>query len=104
MVSGGIGKDAWEGVDRGLFEHLRGVRRELAQERSVPAFVIFSDATLRELARIRPTTESQMRRVRGVGERKLADLGPRFLGEVASYTREHPPTGAGVLDAPRPRR
>lgn len=93
VVSSGIEKDAWEGVDRGLFEHLRGVRRELAQERSVPAFVIFSDATLRELARVCPTTESQMRRVRGVGERKLADLGPRFLGEVASYTREHPSTG-----------
>jgi len=104
VVSGGIGKDAWEGVDRGLFEHLRGVRRELAQERSVPAFVIFSDATLRELARIRPTTESQMRRVRGVGERKLADLGQRFLGEIASYTRENPSTGGRVVDATRPRR
>jgi ATP-dependent DNA helicase RecQ len=104
VVSGGIEKVAWEGVDRGLFEHLRGVRRELAHERSVPAFVIFSDATLRELARIRPTTESQMRRIRGVGERKLADLGPRFLAEIAHYHREYPPTGAVVLDDPRPRR
>ena len=99
VVSSDIEKDAWEGVDRGLFEHLRGVRRELAQERSVPAFVIFSDATLRELARIRPTTESQMRRVRGVGERKLAELGRRFLAEIAHYHREHPPSGTSVLDA-----
>ncbi len=98
VAATGIEKDAWEGVDRGLFEHLRGVRRELAQERSVPAFVIFSDATLRELARIRPTTESQMRRVRGVGERKLADLGSRFLAEIAHYHREHPPSGTSVLD------
>ncbi len=92
VAASDIEKDAWEGVDRGLFEHLRGVRRELAQERSVPAFVIFSDATLRELARIRPTTESQMRRVRGVGERKLAELGRRFLAEIAYYHREHPPS------------
>ncbi len=104
VVSTGIEKDAWEGVDRGLFEHLRGVRRELAQERSVPAFVIFSDATLRELARIRPTTESQMRRVRGVGERKLAELGQRFLAEIAHYHREHPPSGTSVLDAGAQRR
>jgi len=104
VVSSGIEKDAWEGVDRGLFEHLRGVRRELAQERSVPAFVIFSDATLRELARIRPTSESQMRRVRGVGERKLAELGERFLAEIAHYHREHPPSGTSVLDAGARRR
>ncbi|MEK7730357.1 MAG: HRDC domain-containing protein, partial [Planctomycetota bacterium] len=104
VVSTGIEKDAWEGVDRGLFEHLRGVRRELAQEKSVPAFVIFSDATLRELARIRPTTESQMRRVRGVGERKLAELGRRFLAEIAHYHREHPPSGTSVLDAGARRR
>jgi len=104
VVSSGIEKDAREGVDRGLFEHLRGVRRELAQERSVPAFVIFSDATLRELARIRPTTESQMRRVRGVGERKLAELGQRFLAEIAHYHREHPPSRTSVLDAGAQRR
>jgi ATP-dependent DNA helicase RecQ len=104
VVSTGIEKDAWEGVDRGLFEHLRGVRRELAQERSVPAFVIFSDATLRELARIQPATESQMRRVRGVGERKLAELGQRFLAEIAHYHREHAPSGTSVVDAGARRR
>ncbi|MFH1109973.1 MAG: DNA helicase RecQ [Planctomycetota bacterium] len=104
VAATGIEKDAWASVDRGLFEHLRGVRRELAQERSVPAFVIFSDATLRELARIRPTTESQMRRVRGVGERKLAELGERFLAEIAHYHREHPPSGTSALDAGARRR
>ena len=85
--------DAWEGVDRKLFEHLRTVRRELALERSVPAFVIFSDATLRDLARLRPRTSQEMRRVRGIGEQKLADLGPRFLTEIANYLPSPAPKG-----------
>ncbi|MGH7767545.1 MAG: RecQ family ATP-dependent DNA helicase, partial [Candidatus Binatia bacterium] len=45
---------SWEGVDRGLFERLRALRREVADERRVPAYVLFSDATLRDMARIRP--------------------------------------------------
>ncbi len=77
--------NSWEGVDRGLFEHLRSIRRGLAVERSVPAFVIFNDATLRDLARQRPKSLSAMRRVRGIGERKLADLGDRFLAEITTY-------------------
>jgi len=79
-------QESWEGVDRDLFEHLRSVRREIALERSVPAFVIFSDATLRDLARLRPKTSTDMRRVRGIGERKLADLGARFLSEIQTFS------------------
>ncbi len=76
---------SWEGVDRGLFEHLRAVRAEIAQARDLPAYIIFGDATLRDMARIRPASGRSFLLVRGVGERKLADLGPRFLEEVASY-------------------
>lgn len=79
------GDGGWEGVDRGLFEHLRGIRRALAQERAVPAFVILSDATLRELARLRPTTRDAFARVRGIGEHKLADFGDRFLDAIAAH-------------------
>lgn len=78
-------EESWEGVDRNLFEHLRSVRREIALERSVPAFVVFSDATLRDLARVRPKTPPEMRRVKGIGERKMADLGERFLAEIAAF-------------------
>ena len=78
-------EEAWEGVDRGLFEHLREVRRALAAERGVPAYVIFDDRTLRALARERPGTLRQMSGVRGVGEKKLADLGEVFLGEITAY-------------------
>lgn len=77
--------DSWDGVDRGLFESLRRLRREVAEERGVPPFVVFSDATLRDLARRRPTTARAMLAVHGVGERKLSDLGPRFLPVIREY-------------------
>jgi ATP-dependent DNA helicase RecQ len=79
----------WEGVDRGLFEHLRELRRAIADERGVPPFVVFGDATLRELARLHPSTPAAFGSVRGVGERKLADLGERFVGAITAYCREH---------------
>ena len=79
--------ESWEDVDRELFESLRALRRELAEERSVPAYVLFSDATLRDMARLRPGSRAAFLDVRGVGERKLADLGDRFLEEISSYCR-----------------
>jgi ATP-dependent DNA helicase RecQ len=80
-------ESSWEDVDRGLFESLRALRRKIADERSVPAYVLFSDATLRDIARLRPSTPAALLAVRGVGERKLADLGPRFLEHIESYCR-----------------
>jgi ATP-dependent DNA helicase RecQ len=92
----------WEGVDHGLFEHLREVRRELAGERGVPAYVVFGDVTLRELARVRPATADAFLGIRGVGERKAEDLGPRFLAEIETYCREHDlgPAGAPAVATP----
>ncbi len=80
---------AWEGVDKGLFEHLRELRREIALQRSVPAYVIFSDAVLRELARVRPTLLEKMSHVQGVGAKKLEDLGPQFVEAIDEYCQEH---------------
>jgi ATP-dependent DNA helicase RecQ len=76
---------SWEGVDRDLFERLRALRREIAAERAVPPYLIFNDATLRELARGKPRTLDEFRGVRGVGERKLADLGERFVACIAAF-------------------
>jgi ATP-dependent DNA helicase RecQ len=76
---------SWESVDTGLFESLRNLRREIANQRNVPAYVLFSDATLRDMARLRPGSPSALLGVRGVGERKLADLGERFLEEIRGY-------------------
>ena len=80
-------KESWEGVDRGLFESIRTLRRKLAEERGVPAYVLFSDATLRDMARVRPGSAVAFLSIRGVGERKLADLGQRFLELIATYCR-----------------
>ena len=80
---------SWESVDTGLFETLRALRRRLADERHVPAYVLFNDATLREMARVRPGTANALLGIRGIGERKLADLGERFLEAIESYCREN---------------
>ena len=81
--------DSWEGVDRGLFESLKDLRRDIARERGVPAYVLFSDATLRDMARTRPRSPAALLSVRGVGERKLSDFGQRFLERIAIYCREN---------------
>ncbi len=78
--------ESWEGVDEGLFEHLRKVRRELAEARGVPAYVIFGDASLRGMARSKPTTPSAFLATHGVGEKKLADFGERFMRCIREYS------------------
>jgi ATP-dependent DNA helicase RecQ len=76
-------------VDESLFRKLREKRKMLADERNVPAYVVFSDAVLRAMAREKPTTLSAMRRISGVGEKKLADYGEIFVA-VVSGTGEEP--------------
>ena len=80
-----VDTESWQDVDRGLFDRLRAVRLETARERGVPPYVIFHDATLREMARLRPTSINALRSVKGVGARKAEDLGERFLSAI----REH---------------
>ena len=84
-------------IDEALFETLRKLRKSLAVQRSVPAYVIFSDASLREMASQVPTDTSTFSRVRGVGEKKLADLGPPFIevirAHLAAQGPEHPTSG-----------
>src|SRR5438270_6901516 len=79
---------SWEGVDQELFEALRRLRRALAEEKKVPPYIIFNDATLRELARQRPATLEQMRAIYGVGDAKLREFGTTFLEAI----REQPPS------------
>ena len=64
---------------RNALRSLRGVRRKLADARNVPAYVIFSDVALREMARSYPTTAAEFRRIPGVGEQKLKDFAEPFL-------------------------
>jgi ATP-dependent DNA helicase RecQ len=78
---------SWEGVDKELFEALRALRREYAEKRGVAPYVIFSDATLRELARVRPSTMPAMHMLYGVGEKKLAEFGEAFLSVIDELCR-----------------
>jgi ATP-dependent DNA helicase RecQ len=72
-----------EDYDRELFAALRALRREIAVERDVPPYIVFSDAVLRAMAREVPLTPAQLRAISGVGEKKLADFGARFLAAIA---------------------
>jgi ATP-dependent DNA helicase RecQ len=71
--------------DPQLFERLRQLRLQLANERNVPSFVIFSDRTLHEMASRKPADNQAMRLIYGIGEVKLSAYGPAFLREIASY-------------------
>ncbi len=82
-------KDSWEGIDRGVFEMLRNLRSRLSTERRVPAFVIFGDTTLREIARVRPSTLQAFSQLPGVGQRKLLDLGQTFIDATVEYCKSH---------------
>ncbi len=77
--------ESWQDVDRALFERLRALRLETARERGVPPYVIFHDATLREMARLRPTSIDALLAVKGVGARKADDLGEIFLSAIRGH-------------------
>jgi ATP-dependent DNA helicase RecQ len=68
-----------------LFERLRELRKRLADERRVPAYVVFSDRVLRELSERRPATASELLEISGVGAQKLARYGDAFLGVIAEH-------------------
>ncbi len=71
--------------DEILFDRLRTLRKQLADERKVPAYVIFGDATLRQMARDYPETEASMEGIFGMGEKKRAEFGALFAGAIKSY-------------------
>jgi len=95
--------------DFALFERLRQLRRGIADQRDVPPYVIFSDVSLRHMARLYPATPEEFRQISGVGERKLADFGQPFLEAIAahlaetprqSFAQESPPDSAPIRKAP----
>ncbi|HKS31668.1 MAG TPA: DNA helicase RecQ [Chthoniobacterales bacterium] len=71
--------------DEELFERLRALRRKIADERDVPAYIIFSDATLREMARVRPRSKSEFAQIAGVGQQKLKEFAESFLAEIGEH-------------------
>jgi ATP-dependent DNA helicase RecQ len=71
-----------------LFDHLRGVRMQLARDKGVPPYLVVTDATLREMARLRPTTSSGLGRIRGIGEQRLGQFGEAFRAAVEEKSAE----------------
>ena len=78
--------DDWQGVDRDLFERLRSWRRRVAEARGKPAWTILDDRALRAISRDKPTSPAALLRVKGIGEKRLADFGAAILDLVAGKT------------------
>lgn len=77
--SRGLDVDSLDDSDREMFEQLRVLRRELADEAGVPAYIVFGDKVLLEMATRRPASERELLQVSGVGEAKLERYGAAFL-------------------------
>ena len=80
-----LGVSKLPGEDADLFDVLKELRMKLARESAVPAFVIFSNATLTDMARKKPRTMSQFKKISGVGEIKAAWYGEAFLERIREY-------------------
>jgi ATP-dependent DNA helicase RecQ len=77
--------------DEMLFARLRQLRKTIADKRDVPAYVIFSDVALRQMARDLPTNEQEFLQISGVGKRKLEEFGPKFLAVIAGHMENYRP-------------
>ncbi|MDQ0883745.1 DNA helicase RecQ [Peribacillus sp. V2I11] len=77
-------------ADHGLFEELRQLRKELASKENVPPFIIFSDASLKDMALKLPRTEEEFLEVKGVGMQKFERFGSVFLQGISQYVQAHP--------------
>lgn len=76
--------------NQALFDYLRHLRKELADEQGVPPYIIFPDTSLREMATYLPRNESQMLNISGVGVRKMAFYGQHFLNGIAEFLTRNP--------------
>ena len=82
-----VAEDSWESVDRGLFEALRKLRASIARDKGIPAYVVFGDAALRDMARRRPSNLERFLEVKGVGEKKRRQYGEVVLAAIHDYCR-----------------
>lgn len=77
--------DALPAESQDLFEVLRGLRRRLASDRQLPAYMVFNDATLKEMATKKPSTYEELLAVNGVGAKKIESYGDDFLEEIRTW-------------------
>ncbi len=79
-----------------LFGRLVALRRKIGQQQGVPPYLIFSDATLEEMAQKRPFTDADMLYINGVGERKLQKYGDAFIAEIRRFVQEKADEGVNI--------
>jgi ATP-dependent DNA helicase RecQ len=79
-----------------LMQRLRSLRKQLADEQSVPPYVVFQDSTLKLMTQLQPTTITEFGKLSGVGSHKLAQYGDKFLTEIRTYRQEK-----GLVDPPQ---
>ncbi|TAH14331.1 MAG: DNA helicase RecQ [Runella slithyformis] len=85
-----------EVIKDAMFERLRTLRKQISDKLDLPPFVIFSDATLSEMAQRRPISEAQMKAISGVGDEKYKRYGKAFIDEIVAFARENNQTGTRV--------
>ncbi|GHC60962.1 DNA helicase RecQ [Roseibacillus persicicus] len=87
-----VSKKAGEDIpcDEGLFEHLKALRKSIADEDSVPPYVVLADRTLRFLSAAMPVDDGDLRKIPGIGTHKCEVYGPRFLAVIGEYLGLHP--------------
>lgn len=83
----------------GLFDHLRRVRKEVADAADVPPYVVFADRTLRRLAALMPTGEAELAGIQGIGSHKLKTYGAGFAQAIAEYLSANPEAVAERLES-----
>ena len=90
MFTSTIPKAADADYHEGLFTVLRDLRKQTADEKGVPPYVLYTDATLKDLCRYFPTTREAMLEIKGIGERKYEQYGELFLDAIQTFLAEHP--------------
>jgi ATP-dependent DNA helicase RecQ len=81
----GTAAEDMDGVDPGLFDRLRALRKTLAQRQGVPPYMVFSDKTLHEMCRHTPVTLDALRGISGVGDAKRDRYGFEFVQEIRAH-------------------
>ncbi|OFI05934.1 ATP-dependent DNA helicase RecQ [Clostridium acetireducens DSM 10703] len=76
-------------ADNGLFEILKNLRKEISQREGIPPFMVFHDATLKELSKYMPINKESLLLIKGVGERKAEVYGDKFIDAINNYIKEN---------------
>ncbi|WP_234734481.1 DNA helicase RecQ [Tellurirhabdus bombi] len=92
-------KTKTEAVRDELLDRLKALRKQLADEQNVPPYVIFTDSTLEDMARLRPANAGDFRNVSGVGDRKLALFGKSFMGVITNFLASQARGGTNLKGA-----